>query len=150
MYIFARTDIDFYLHGDVIIRIYLLYLIELYGFTHKTFMCTLTGPLILALNLRTTSLTPRKWKTASRKVSPPVKKFSSQFLKTTPLRIRRGISSVFVRKFHPAEIEDATARAHRWNREASASRKSASGSTGNCEKSWKNVGARSADSGAKG
>lgn len=41
MYIFARTDIDFYLHGDVIIRIYLLYLIELYGFTHKTFMCTL-------------------------------------------------------------------------------------------------------------
>ena len=48
---------------------------------------------------------------------------------------------MFVSKFHPAEIEDAT---------ASPSKKSASGSTGNCEKSWKNIGARSADSGAKG
>ena len=43
MCIFARIDIDFYLLGDVIVRIYLLYLIslELHGFTHKTFMYTL-------------------------------------------------------------------------------------------------------------
>lgn len=40
MYTSVRFHIDFYLHADAIVRIYLLYLIslELHRFTHGTFM----------------------------------------------------------------------------------------------------------------